>query len=280
MQTSSAENQITPLLRWVTAIEVGVLIVSGGGLFFLPSVFTEIWTWDLLPFNTRFLGAVYTASLIAAALLVIKGTWSPARIVVPMIFVFTIIVLMVSLLYIDRFELSKFSVWGWFILYIGIPINAAYHLWLYRNRPAPPNYRLPSPWNQLIGAFALFLAFYGIGLLILPDTFSEIWSWKIDDFHARMYSVAFLTPAVGGLYVYRGTTSIELLTLGLTQVAGGALSIIGLLIVDSSVKLVDWSAVQTWLWISIFLILTLSGAAMIIFSRNSNMVATHTAQPS
>ncbi len=279
MQITDTENQITPLLRWVTAVEVAVLIVSGLGLFFLPSVLTDIWTWDLLPFNTRFLGAVYTAS-IAAAVLVIKGTWSPARMVVPMIFVFTIIVLMVSLVYIDRFELSKFSVWGWFILYIGIPINAAYHLWLYRDRPAPPEYHLPSLWNQLIGAFALFLAFYGIGLLILPDTFSEIWSWQIDDFHARMYSVAFLTPAVGGLYVYRGTTSIELLTLGLTQVAGGALSIIGLLIVDSSVKLVKWSAVQTWLWIGIFSLLTFSGVIMIALSRNPNIVATHTAPPS
>lgn len=260
-------SDISPVLRWITGFEVLVLIGSGGGLFFLPSTLSDIWPWELLPFNTRFLGAVYIASLVTAAFLAVMGTWSPARIITPMILGFTAIVLANSIVYLDRFDGPGFSIFGWFLLYTVIPINAAYHVWLYRNRPVDSQIELPTTVRTILGAIAIGSGIYGLGLLVIPDTFSEIWAWPIDEFHARMYSVAFLAPCIGLFFVYLSRTPAEMLSLGLTLIAGGILPILGLVSVDRSVNGVDWSAIETWLWIGLFTVFAVAGMMMLYFSR-------------
>lgn len=251
MNASTRNPAITRLLYWVTAIEAGVLLVSGGGLFFLPSVVGDWWPWLLLPFNTRFLGALYLASYVMIAGLAWAKHWDPARVAIPMIFLFTVIVMSVTLLYLDRFDRIGSTIL-WFILYLGIPINAGYHLWLYRNQPPPDAYKPPAWMGLILQAGAVLFALYGAALLIAPARASEFWPWALDDFHARMYSVAFLAPAVGMWLIARAAGRIELLTLGIALVANGLLPIIGMAIVDNDVKRVDWNATETYTWIALF----------------------------
>jgi hypothetical protein len=220
-------SEISPLLRWLTGVEVLVLIGSGVGLFLLPSTVSEWWPWGLLPFNIRFLGAVYSASMVAAGLLFVMGRWSPARIVTPMILGFTVIVLGISILENGRFDGPQLSVIGWFALYMIIPTNAAYHVWLYRERAVPNQVESSGRWRTIIGGSGLICGIYGLGLLILPSVFGEVWAWPIDNFHARMYSVAFLTPAIGLLLIYRAAMPNDLFALGWTMLVGGVLSILG-----------------------------------------------------
>lgn len=246
------DPRISRLLRWLTGLEVLVLVVSGGGLFLLPAVLGPLWPWALTPFNTRFLGAVYLASMVSAAALAYIGRWSGARLVVPMIFAFTALVLGVSMIYRDRFSQNDLSTIAWFALYIIIPVNALYHLWLYRKlSPVADGQLLPSV-IVLLRIQALGLGAYGILLLVVPGMFGGFWPWPVDDFHVRIYSVAFITPALGAWLLLRSASVLELRTLGLTQIVGGGLPLAGLVIVDAAVRRVDWSATGTWLWIGLF----------------------------
>src|SRR5690606_35057698 len=127
MLSESSYSPISRLLWLVTAFESAVLGVVGGGLFFLTEPLGQELTWELTPFNARFLGAVYLASLLSTLLLVVANRWSPARVVVPMIFLFTTIVLAVSVLNLSRFTGPLFATVLWFLLYVGIPLNAGYH---------------------------------------------------------------------------------------------------------------------------------------------------------
>ena len=104
MASGNADPRVTTLLLAVTGVEALVLFGAGVGLVVQPAVIGSIWPWPLTPFNAAFLGAVYSASLVSAAALTVIGRWSPARIVVPMILVFTTIVLIVSLAYLGRFD--------------------------------------------------------------------------------------------------------------------------------------------------------------------------------
>ncbi len=113
----------------------------------------------------------------------------------------------------------------------------------------------------------ILLGFYGIGLLIAPDKFSSFWPWPIDDFHGRVYSVLYITPATGALLLFGAAASIELLTMGLTQFVGAGIAIVGLVIIDNQVDKIDWSASGTWLWIGSFVIILLTGAGLIWQSR-------------
>lgn len=253
---------ISPFLRWVTAIEVGVLIVAGGGLFFFPDITAPMWPWTLKPFNARFLGAVYLGSMVSAFSLVAYGRWVPARTVTPMIALFTFVVLTVSILYFDRFDGPLSSILLWFVLYVGIPVNALFHLWIYRHRSVPASFDSGRKTRILLMGQVLALGTYGAGLLALPAIFSSFWPWPLDSLHARMYSVAYLTPALGALIQLRVATRPGLIVLGATQLTGGALAIAGVVLVDLQVMRIDWGAVGTWAWIAHFAAIALLGAAM------------------
>lgn len=262
MSDSANNAPISGLLRTVTAIEAIVLLISGAGLFFLPGLMQQYWPWSLAPFNTRFLGAVYLGALVAVVLLVVVGRQSPARVVVPMIFVFTLIVLLISLAYLARFDGPRPVVALWFVLYAGLPANSAYHLWRTRGfSPADP-WSLPVSWRVVLLAEAVIFGLYGLGLLAAPDVFSSFWPWTIDAFHGRMYSVAFITPAVGAAVLVQRAAQPDLPALGLPQAVLGALAILGLVIVDQSAGRVSWSAAGTWLWLGTFTVLVAIGLAL------------------
>jgi len=56
------------------------------------------------------------------------------------------------------------------------------------------------------------------------------------------------------LLFFGAAASIELFTMGLTQIVRAGASIFGLVIIDTQVNKIDWSAFGTWLWISSFAI--------------------------
>lgn len=252
----------------ITAVECLVLLVAGGGLLFLPSVMGPEWPWELSPFNTLLLGAAYSSSLMATVTMVYNGRWAAARIVLPMIFFFTAIVLVVSLAYLDRFDAGSYSTWVWFALYIVIPVNALYHMWLYRKLKPYHPIPLPTPWRSVLLIPIILLGLYGAGLLIAPETFSDFWPWPIDAFHGRVYSVLYLTPALGAILVWRNAASLELTALGLTLSVGGLVAVVGLPVVDNAAGKVPWSQTGTWLWVASFAILLSAGLGLLWRSRS------------
>jgi hypothetical protein len=179
-----------------------------------------------------------------------------------MILSFTALVLVVSLVHLDRFHLSSPSTWLWLLLYAGIPANAAYSLW--RSRRAPPvgAWRFGSRWQAFLLGQALTLGAYGAGLLVVPEWSAAFWPWPVDAFHARLYSAAFLTPALGTLLLIRAAARDEALALGLAQVTLGALPILGLVAVDAQVRRVDWTAGGTWLWVGALSMVFLAGVGL------------------
>jgi hypothetical protein len=184
-----------------------------------------------------------------------------------MILIFTVVVLFICLFYLDRFDFQRWETWLWFWLYLIIPVNAAYHVWLYRDlKPFNP-LPLPALWRGILLIPTMLLGLYGICLLLAPDIFSTFWPWPIDDFHGRVYSVLYITPAIGALFLFGAAASIELLTMGLTQIVGSGIVIVGLVIIDNGLDKIDWSATGTWLWIGSFAIILLTGIGLIWQSR-------------
>ena len=263
--------RISVVLRAVTWLEVAILAWAGGGLLFYPPIMAPFWPWPLAPFNLRYLGALYTAALVAALLQAWSGRWSPARVVTPMIFLFTLVVTIFSFVHLDRFDLYRVEPWIWFVLYVGVCLNAGVHLWLYRQLPPPDPTRPQGGLRALLSIEVLLLGVYGLALLVAPTAASSFWPWKLDTFHAQLYSVTFLTPALGAWVLLRGAARCEWLTLGLTQAGWGLLPIFGLVWVDATVKRVDWNSVGTWSWLALFAAMFVVGAAMVVrsgYNRN------------
>jgi hypothetical protein len=249
------------LLLGVTWIEVLILVWAGLGLLLYPPVIEPLWPWPLAPFNLRFLGALYSAALISAFLQAWSGRWSPARVVTPMIFVFTLVVSLYSFLHLDRFDLARPESWVWFILYVGVCLNAGFHLVLYRGWgvPTPGAPPVGAP-RIVLTALAAALGAYGLALLAAPVAASWFWPWRLDDFHGQLYSVTFLTPALGAWVLLRGATPGDRRAFGLTLAAWGMLPILALVGVDATIKRVHWDQAGTWLWLALFGVMAWAGA--------------------
>ena len=264
MNSTNDNPTITPFLRYFTLVETLVLIGAGFGLFLFPEITRAIWPWELAPFNTRYLGAVYLGALVPVALMFLSGRWSPTRPVLRAIFTFTFIVLVVSLFHLDQFDFSYPPVWGWFFLYISLPVSAAYHLWLYRSMPTSHLNPVPRGWHNILLGTSLLLTLYGLGLLLLPDIFGSTFPWKLDVFHSQLYSATFITGGVMMISVAKLATPAEFVTAGLTEATFSLFAILGLIIVDAGVKKIDWSAPNTLIWLASLAVLALLGIAMIL----------------
>lgn len=263
MSTSQSNPPVSSFLRFFTIFEVIVLIVTGGGAFFLPDVIRPIWPWEIRPFNLAFIGAIYLASLVSIAMMAVVGRWAPARVVLWMLLTFTGIALIASLLNLSQFHLQSWATWVWILLYIALPLDSAIHLWLYRNMPPAPAVAIPAGWRYFLLAQSAVLGVYGLGQFFLPGIFSAFWPWTFDAFHSQIYSGTFLSTAVGGLLVARGAARSEILALSFPEIGIALFGIGGLALVDASVHRVDWAAPGTWAWIGMLAVMGGAGLAML-----------------
>jgi len=262
MDNQASNPIIPPLLRAAYAI-TAIVVIAGASLFFFPDLMVPRWPWPLAPFNARFMGAIYLLELSALVIVLIVNRWAPARLVLPLSFVFSSVVTLISLFYIGRFDFGKWATYVWFLLYGVAAILLGYYMWYYRNtKPADPT-PAPSAWRRYFLAEGVVYGLYGLGLFVLPSTFSSFWPWAIDDFHARIYSVVFVLLTVAMSVLLRAAAPIEFFTMGVTQVVWSVCSVLGLVIVDVSVHRVNWSSLGTWVWIGAFAVLFVSGIGML-----------------
>lgn len=257
---AQVDNPALPAgLRVFSGFVILVLLV-GAGLFFVPELVKPRWPWSLAPFNARFLGSFYLAEMVAMAALLVWNRWSPARMILMMAFVFTLVVTVASAMHLDHFNFNRKNGWLWFIVYGASVLVSAWFLWRERDTPPVAAAISASGWRGYLTTEALILALYGFALLVAPTVSAAFWPWAIDIFHAQVYSAIFITAGVGAWLLSRHAPREELAALGAAQLALGALAIIGLVVTDAAVKRVGWSAPGTWLWIGMFGLIAVSGA--------------------
>jgi hypothetical protein len=254
-----------PQMLWITMlISVVLLLFIGSFLFFQPDLAKIYWSWQLTPFNTRFLGAIYLSALIPLLFCLIHQNSAPLRIVLPIFTFFTTFLLIVSCLYAGNFYLGRKSASVWFFLYGMDSFIGIYYLWHLRKQLWQPRNNLSVKWHQLYRLEAIILGIYGVGLLLITPLFSSLWSWNLDLFHSHLYSGVFLSSALALWLLSYSNSRLEHLMLNLTQTVLGSLIAIGLWIVDAKVHKLNWNSVNPWIWSASFSLFALIGLLLLI----------------
>lgn len=265
--THNKAEQRPALLMTLVFVSIALLFLVGGGLFFFPDLFGNRWLWRLTPFNQRFLGAIYLTSLVSLLTLVWARRETLTRLIVPMMWVFTTVVLLVSCLHLEQFSANRRATDIWFWLYLIDCVGASYYLGFFRQQSFTGLRQLPRPWSVGLGVQSGVLAAYGFGLLIFPVTTSRSWSWPLDTFHSRLYSAIFLAGAMGSALLCRRAKAIECRALGSIQVAFSGLVLAGVWIVDKAGSKIDWSLTHNWMWLVMMLLFGFIGLGLIHQSR-------------
>jgi hypothetical protein len=256
-------------LRAVLLVVVPLLLVSGGALFFLTEATRLLWPWDIGPFNALFLGGFYLASGLGIAVAVWGGRWFPARIITPMMFVFTATVALVTLLQFSRYNLAHWTTYAWFAIFIGLPLASGAALVRYRTWPVPLGDETPSGWRAVLVVLGSLYLLYGAALFLFPTTVGAHWPWPLDSLHAQTYSAVFTASAVALLGLSGWAAPIERLTLGIAASALGLLAIFGLVIGDAARHTVAWGRPGVWVWLALFGAFFLIGLALVWWSSSA-----------
>lgn len=266
---SPGNPTVPSFLRLVIAVECSVVFAAAMLLFFLPGLAGDLWPWNIPPFNSRFVGALYFAAYIPLILFWFVPRWIPGRLTLWLILTFTTTVLLVMLLHWEEFEWNRPATFlVYWPLYIFLPINSAIFLLRYRGKSVGNSYDGSKLLQVILWIFTLLGAAYGIGLLIAPEALTGFWPWPVDAFHGRIYAAAFVTPAVGTwLLSRRPKFAAEYLSMGLNLAAGGFLPILGTLWTNTHVpaeRQVDFSAPGTWAFWGLFFITGILGIILTV----------------
>ena len=271
MYDSSPQNTaVPPFLRLVTIVESIVVGVAATVLFLLPSLGNAIWAWAIPPFNSRYVGAIYLAAFLPLVVFAISGRWSPGRLVLWMIFAFTTSIGIVMFVHIPNFEWNRPATIAFWFLYIFLPFNSAFFIYRLRDLKVAGNENNAASWQTLLLGMTIVFGLYGLGLLIMTETLTAFWPWKIDAFHGRIYAATFITPALGAWLIYKQSTVSERFVLGLTLLTLGAFSLIGVVWTSTTVpaaRQIDYSTLGTWAFFGMNVISGLAGLGLIISTR-------------
>lgn len=257
--------RIPAYLRFVTAIECCVVFMAASLLFFFPALAEKMWAWAIPPFNARFVGAIYSAAYLPLLIFWYSSRWTPGRLVLLMIFVFTSLIMGVMIFHWDSFAWDRLSTFLIFWpLYFFLPINSIIFLIRSREIPIPIPVAMPPIWRIILTIFAISGFVYGIGLLFAPEALTRFWPWDVDAFHGRIYASAFITPAASAWVLSRrGGARAEYLTFGLNLLAGGILPAIGTLMTNISSlpdRQIAFDDLGTWMFFMIFFLTGILGA--------------------
>jgi hypothetical protein len=228
------------------AMTVAVVVVLGGGLLLYLPARALRWIWTIGPFNSRFLGAIYLAELVGGLFLVVVARHLPARVVIPVAWTFTTVVLVASIIQAGDFDFDRRGPWAWFVAYGAFTLILPFWFGSLRRGPAPAPTSVG--WRRMFAVEGAVLSGYGLAMLVAPEPLTDFWPWVIDEFHGRIYSSVFLTFGVGALLLARRSAAVERRAIGLSQLVFGVLALLGLVLADGLVDTVDWSAPGTIVW--------------------------------
>ena len=204
---NGATSRRPVLARKVLALLVAPVVIAAGIILYLyPSQTAQLFAWPIAPTMTPIvMGAGYLAAAWFFFSLWRARAWAHVAAVLSGIFVFTVVMLVSTLLHWDRFSHGKFTFWLWLVVYVLSPFAVAGVIWLHRHHREPQlNSVIVNPivrgWFTLLFAA---MAIVALALVLWPSSIIGLWPWKLSPLTARVLGGWIAVLAVGGLQMCR-----------------------------------------------------------------------------
>lgn len=179
--------------------------------YFIPNHVDKAIPWLVPPFHARFLGALYLSATTFTIGGIMSQYYAEVRVMVRVILIWTGMLFIVSLFYLDEFDYSRTQIWIWFGAYIIYPLIALWLMWHDRNlRENIPGASLQAWVQGYLAAQGIFVTILALALLLFPTFMVSVWPWKITRLLAQIYSAPFLAYGLSSLMLSRLQTWAEI----------------------------------------------------------------------
>jgi hypothetical protein len=180
---------VTPRLRLILGVFAGLALIAGALLFFGATRSDAWWSWTIAPpLTAATLGAFYWAAFVLILSAARAKTWSRARPAVYPVAVIALLLLVITLIHIDRFDLDSLFGVFWVVAYSVVPVVLA---WALADQLAAPGEDsrgprdLPRLLRRALIAEGIVMLAAGVLLLIAPGAADDVWPWALTPLTSR-----------------------------------------------------------------------------------------------
>lgn len=225
-------------IRLFYATAAGLAAVAGFLLFPLATETERFFSWDIdPPLTAAFLGAAYWAALVLLAWAARQREWAYARTAMPPVATIAALLLVTTLIHLDRFDLDSIFGWFWLIVYCFVTPLLVVLLWRQRAEvrgvgpvDATPQRPVPHALTVVLAAQATILLGFGVALIAAPTDAAEAWPWTLSPLTARAIGSFLLGFAVAGAFALRDGDLHRLRGVAMAWAALGALELLAVAI--------------------------------------------------
>jgi len=205
--TDPGTRPMTPGVRAGLVAIASVIFWLGLSLFVFPSETSTLFAWTIQPpLTAAFLGASYWASTTLAATCALERDWVRGRAFAAPYLIAGVVLLVVTLVHIDRFHMDAVTGWAWLVLYAIFPPAVVLLLTRQIRTPGAEPERadpMPRPLLAAIGVFGVALCALGTALVIAPLDVASLWPWTITPLTGRALGTFVLAQGALALTVCR-----------------------------------------------------------------------------
>ena len=244
-----APKRTLTAVKVILSIAAVLVTIAGFQLFVLTEHTDRYFAWTIKSAMTAaFIGAAYWSALP----MVVGGArlqlWAQTRASFFSPMVFTISMLIATLLHLDSFHIHasdagfpKFAAWAWIVVYATVPVAEIIILAFQLRAPGgdpPRTATLSGPLRAVVAAQGAIMLLFGIAFFAAPLGTATLWPWKLTALTALVVGGWLLGLGVAGLQaVFENDWSRVTAPLG-SYLAFGVLQAIALVRYSSAL---DWT---------------------------------------
>ncbi|HEY1238636.1 MAG TPA: hypothetical protein VGE91_09870 [Solirubrobacterales bacterium] len=223
---------VTPHLRLILEVFAGLALIAGALLFFGATNTEMWWSWTIAPpLTAATLGAFYWAAFILILIAARSRAWIRARPAVYPVGVIAVLLLVITLIHIDRFDLDSLFGVFWVVAYALVPVLLG---WAVANQLSAPGEdqrgtdRLPSLLRRALIVEGAVLVVTGALLLIAPGVADDIWPWALSPLTSRAIGSFLFGIGLAALLAVREDDPLSFRGAALAYTALGLLELLAL----------------------------------------------------
>jgi hypothetical protein len=192
------------MTRVIAACVVPFLVLAFAVLYLRPDLSGERFAWKIQPtFTAYWMGTGYLGGAWFFASVVRAKRWHEVALGLPPVCAFVWVMLAVTVLHWERFDVHHLPFQLWLILYVVTPLLIP-ALWLVNRRhdPVVPDAGAPIVGPRVRVVMALIgsaLVAAALWIFVSPQAAIGIWAWKLTPLTARVMAGWLSLSGVGGL---------------------------------------------------------------------------------
>lgn len=249
-------RQTTPQLRLILWVFAGLALIAGALLFFGATRTDMWWSWTIEPpLTAASLGAFYWAAFVLILGAARSETWAEARPAVYPVAVIAVLLLVVTLYHLDRFDLDSLFGIFWLVVYAIVPPLLAWAIVGQLRSPgedARGGPELPVGLRRALVIEGVAMLVAGGVLLFSAHLADDLWPWALSPLTSRAIGAFLAGIGVAALIAARDDDPVSFRGAALAYTVLGLLELFALLLhtpdlegdhFDTAVYVAAWSVV-------------------------------------